>query len=89
MDDLSVQVTLSCPTCGCTEFSEASGQDQNSADERYFICAHCGAAISRDQLIAANLESIDATIQDMGDDIVSALSKDLKKALKRRGWEVK
>lgn len=89
MDDLSVQVTLSCPTCGCTEFAETSGQDWGSADERYFICAHCGTAISRDQLIEANSESIDATIQDMGDDIVSALSKDLKKALKRKGWKVK
>lgn len=89
MDDLSVQVTLSCPTCGGTEFAETSGQDQGSADERYFICAHCEAAISRDQLIEANSESIDATIQDMGDDIISALSKDLKKALKRKGWKVK
>lgn len=89
MDDLSVQVTLSCPTCGCTEFSEASAQDQSSADERYFICAHCGTTIARDQLIEANSESIDATIQDMGDDIVSALSKDLKKTLKRKGWKVK
>lgn len=89
MDDLSVQVPLSCPTCGCTEFSEVSGQDQDSADERRFICAHCGVAISRDQLTEASSASIDATIQDMGDDIISALSKDLKKALKRKGWKVK
>ena len=46
-------------------------------------------AVSRDQLIEANSESIDATIQDMGDDIVPAFSKDLKKALKRKGWKVK
>lgn len=71
------------------EFDEVSGQDQDSADERRFICAHCGAAISRDQLTEANSASIDATIQDMGDDIISALSKDLKKALKRKGWKVK
>lgn len=89
MDDLSVRVTLSCPTCGCTEFSETSDPDQNSADERFFICAHCGTVVSRAQLIEANSESIDATIQDMGDDIVAALSKDLKKALKRKGWKVK
>lgn len=89
MDDLSVQVALSCLTCRCAEFSEASGQNQNSADERYFICAHSRTAISRNQLIKANSESIDATIQDMGDDIVSALSKDSEKALKRKGWKVK
>lgn len=89
MDDLSVQVTLSCPTCGCTEFSEASDPDRNSADGRFYICAHCGTATSRDRLIEANSESIDATIQDMGDDITLALSKDLKKLLKRKGWKVK
>ncbi len=89
MDDLSVQVTLLCPTCGYIEFSETFDSNQNSAGERYFICAHCGTAISRDQLIEANSESIDATIRDMGDDIISVLSKDLKKALKRKGWKVK
>ena len=89
MDDLSVRVSLLCPTCGCTEFSEASEQNQGQTDEQYYICEHCGTAISRDQLIEANSESIDATIQDMGDDIVSALLKDLKKTLKRKGWKVK
>lgn len=29
------------------------------------------------------------TISDMGDDIVDALSKDLKKALKKQGWKIK
>lgn len=89
MNDLSVQVPLSCPMCGCTEFSETSGDGRSSADERNFICAHCGTVISGDRLIEANSESIEATIQDMGDDIISAFSKDLKKALKSCGWEVK
>ena len=89
MDDFSVQVTLSCPTCGCTEFSECPGSSQNLGDDGHFICAHCGATFSKSQLIEANSESIDATIQDMGDDIASAVSKDLKKAMKRHGWKVK
>ena len=89
MDDLSVQVALSCPTCGCTEFTEASGPDWESADDRYFTCAHCGKTVSRAQLIEANSESIDATIRDLGDDIIAAFSKDLKRALKRQGWKAK
>lgn len=89
MDDLSVQVPLSCPTCGCTEFSEDSEADQESDDERFFTCAHCGAQFSKAQLIDANSASINATIQDMGDEIISALSKDLKKKLVKQGWKVK
>ena len=89
MDDLSVQVPLSCPTCGCTEFSEDSEADQKSDDKRIFTCAHCGAQFSKTQLIDANSESINATIQDIGDEIISALSKDLKRELRKQGWKVK
>lgn len=89
MDDLSVQVPLSCPTCGCTQFSESSGANQAPDDDSYFTCAHCGATFSRSQLIDANSESIDATIQDMSDDILTKLSKDLKRAMGRQNWKIK
>lgn len=29
------------------------------------------------------------TVSDMGDDIVDALAKDLKKAFKKQGWKIK
>lgn len=90
MDDLSVQVSLTCPTCGCAEFAyetPASGQD--FTDDWVFTCAHCGKAFTRTELIEANTESIDMTVSDMGDDIVKALSKDLEKALKKQGWKIK
>lgn len=90
MDDLSVQVALTCPTCGCTEFAyetPASGQD--FTDDWAFTCAHCGRTFTRAELIEANAESIDMTVSDMGDGIVDALAKDLKKALKKHGWKIK
>lgn len=90
MDDLSIQVPLSCPTCGCTEFEyETLAPGQDYPDDWPFTCAHCGRTISRVELIEANSESIDATIQDMGDDIVAAMAKDLEKELKKQGWKIK
>ncbi len=90
MDDMSVQVALSCPTCGCTEFAyETPNASQDFTDDWPFTCAHCGRTFTRSQLIEANSESIDATISDMGDDIVAALSKDLERAFKKQGWKVR
>ena len=58
-------------------------------DDWAFTCAHCGRTFTRAELIEANAESIDMTVSDMGDDIVDALAKDLKKALKKQGWKIK
>ena len=90
MDDLSVQVPMCCPTCGCTEFKyEEPGSGEDFTDDWPFTCAHCGRTFSRAELIEANTESIDATIQDMGDDIVAAAAKELEKAFKKQGWRIK
>ncbi|WP_165062323.1 hypothetical protein [Adlercreutzia sp. ZJ154] len=90
MDDLSVQVALTCPTCGFTEFAyETPAPGQGFTDDWVFTCGHCERSLSRAELIEANAESIDTTVSDMGDDIVDALAKDLKKALKKQGWEIR
>ena len=90
MDDLSVQVALACPTCGCTEFAyETPAPGEDFTDDEVFTCAHCGRSLTRAELIEANAESIDMTVNDMGGDIVDALSKDLKKSLKKQGWKIK
>lgn len=37
MDDLSIEVSLTCPTCGCTEFeSEQPGEDEDYTDNWLF-----------------------------------------------------
>lgn len=90
MDNLSVQVALTCPTCGCSEFAyETPSPGQDFTDGWMFTCVHCGKSLTRAELIEANAESIDTTISDMGEDIVGALSKDLKKTLMKRGWRIK
>ena len=87
MDDLSIEVGLTCPTCGCTEFeSEQPGEDEDCTDDRLFTCAHCGRAFSRKELIGANAESIDAAIDDMQGEIIEVAAKELKSAFK--GWKI-
>lgn len=86
MDDLSRQVELICPTCGCTQFaSEELPVGQEYTDDWEFTCAHCGRRFTRKQLIEANTETINAHIEDMGDEIVAEVAKQFKKS----GWTIK
>jgi len=90
VDDFSIQVGLTCPTCGCTEFkSEQSKANEEYTDDLPFTCAHCGRAFTRKELIEANTESIDAAVDDMKDEIVNAATKELKRAFKEQGWKIK
>lgn len=84
MDDSSIQISLVCPTCGCTEFKSAHLKGgEEYTDDWPFTCAHCGRTFTRKELIEANAESIDA----VKDEIVEAAVKDLKKTFK--GWTIK
>lgn len=87
MDDLSIEVGLACPTCGCTEFeSEQPGEGEDYTDNWLFTCAHCGRVFSRKELIEANAESIDAAVDDMQGEIIEAAARELKSAFK--GWKI-
>lgn len=87
MDDLSIEVGLTCPTCGCAEFeSEQPGEDEGCTDDWPFTCAHCGRTFTRKEFLEANAESIDAAVDEMQDEIVEAAAKELEKAFK--GWKI-
>lgn len=88
MNNISIEISLSCPTCGCTEFkSEKLEEDEEYTDDWPFTCAHCGKTFTRKELIEANTESIDAAVNDIKDEIVEAAAKELKEAFKE--WGVK
>lgn len=90
MDDLSMQVNLSCPTCGCTEFKfEILEQEQDYPDDWPFTCAHCGGTFTRAELIESNQESINIAVEEMGDEMVKALSQELERAFTKQGWNVR
>lgn len=88
MDNISIEVSLTCPTCGCTEFkSEQLEEDEEYTDDWPFTCAHCGKTFTRKELIEANTESIDAAVNDIKDEIVEAAAKELEETFKE--WENK
>ena len=90
MDDLSAPVAMCCPTCGRTEFKDIEpGSDEGFTDNWPITCAHCGRSFSRAELIEANGESINATIQDMDNVIFAAAAKELEKTFKKQGWRIK
>ncbi|WP_314010185.1 hypothetical protein [Cryptobacterium curtum] len=83
MDDLSTEISLTCPTCGCTKFeSEQPKENEDYTDDWPFTCARCGRTFTRKELIEAHNEHIDAAIDNMKDEIVEAAVKELKKAFK-------
>jgi transposase-like protein len=88
MDEYSRKVELYCPTCGCTQFScETPSPGRDCTDDWEFTCVHCGRLFTREQLKEANTESINAHIEDMGDEIMVAFEQELKKQLKKSGWD--
>ena len=85
MKDLSRKISLRCPVCGNTMFSNV---DENLGDWReatgsaLFKCSDCGNVISKDDLIKTNEGVINSNVSDMTDEAKKELEKELKKALK-------
>lgn len=69
-------VELQCPTCGATQFHH------DEHDETAPVtCASCGLKISRSELIEANDENITAHVEQMKDEVVADVRKQLSDAL--------
>lgn len=82
MDDPSIVIDFTCPTCGCTKSeSEQPKENEDYTDDWPFTCAYCGRTSPRKERIEANSESIDAAVDNMKDEIVEASRK---KSLRRR-----
>ena len=71
-------VALLCPTCGCTEFNSAEGNDSES---ELLSCARCGREITHDELIRENSENIDEHVKEIEKEVTEDLAGELKKQL--------
>lgn len=71
-------ITLTCPTCGGTQFR--SSELSNSASE-LLTCAACRREITRDELIRDNSENIDEHVKEIGKEVTDDLGRELKKQL--------
>ena len=82
-DKLNRSVTLLCPTCGNTEMESLDGSHDVSDS---FKCNGCGLEITKEDLINANQENINANLDEVKElatkEFKSEFEKILKKAFK-------
>lgn len=72
-------VSLCCPTCGGVEFS-------TDAESGLHTCAACGREMSREELLEANAESIEAHADEMKKEIVADFRKQLQQSFRGNKW---
>lgn len=87
MKDISEKVTLRCDVCGNDLFSALDNvtcELCDAPDETRVQCSDCGKIFSKAELMDANQKLINGHIEDMKNEAIREIEKELKKALKKR-----
>ncbi len=71
-------VTLHCPTCGSSNFSQL---DEAELEAALVTCASCGREITKAELIRENTENIDEHVKEIKVQVVEDLQHQLKQSL--------
>lgn len=84
MENLERNIDLLCPVCGNKMFEDLNGGNEDlSNDESFeYRCANCNRIFTKKELLDANQLLIDETIEEMKDDVIKQIEKELKKAFK-------
>lgn len=81
MKDLSRKVAMLCPLCGNDQFGcldEELGDSVDTPDEARFRCSDCGSVFTKEELIAENAEVLDNAVEDIKEDLLKELQKEMK-----------
>ena len=78
MKDLSRNVYLYCDVCGNDQF-EFDSKDESTK----YKCTDCGKEYTKEELIKINEHVINANIEDVEQEAISELEKELKKIFKK------
>ena len=82
-DKYERQVTLLCPTCGCTDFEILKGTEEKIDLVR---CSSCGRKLSKEEIMNENSENLEEHLNEVGkqvkDDLVKEMQKKLRDAFK-------
>lgn len=79
MNSIERQVTMNCPVCGSEEFTY---DDCNVSDDALITCKECSNTLTRGELIELNQEKIENEIEDVTDELVKKLQKEISKMFK-------
>jgi uncharacterized Zn finger protein len=85
MKDIEKNVSMMCYVCGNDQFSvldENLTDIQNAPDETMLKCADCGEEFTKEKLIEENKGKIDANLEDLKEEAMKQLQKELKKLFK-------
>lgn len=78
-EEYSRKIGLLCPTCGHTQFRY--DEDEIMNDDCRIECISCGLSMAKAELIERNNNVIDAGVQEMKQEVVQDVKKELRKAL--------
>ena len=82
MKDIEKNVEVLCPVCGNKLLENLNGGVGDlSDDECYrYKCANCKRIFTKKELLDENKELLDATIEEMKNDTIKEVLKELKKS---------
>lgn len=86
MKDLSRKVTLYCSVCGNDQFStldEGIDDLMEAPDSTKIKCSDCGRIFTKAELIEENQNVINANVEDIKNEAMKELEKELAKAFKK------
>lgn len=74
MDKYARNISLLCPTCGCSEYEYESGVDDAIEIAK---CASCGRTVTKDELLRENSENIHEHVSEVADQFKKDIAKKL------------
>ena len=89
MKDLERKVKLLCPLCGIDQFESLDEEFEDllhASDDVRLRCSDCGSEYTKRELIDSNAAIIDTAVDELKQDAVREIEKELKKAMKK--WKI-
>lgn len=77
MKNLSRNIELNCPVCANDQFEYDSELESTT-----YKCSDCGKEFTKDELLEANEYKINANIEDVKNEAMKEVEKELKKYLR-------
>ena len=89
MENLERKVKLLCPLCGNDQFESLDEEFEDllrASDDLRLRCSDCGSEYRKRELIDSNAAIIDTAVDELKQDAVREIEKELKKAMKK--WKI-
>lgn len=85
MKNFEMNISLQCSICGNDQFSpvDESIEDMHDApDDTLIKCSDCQRIVTKEQLIEENSNIINANMEDLKEQAIKELEKEIKKMFK-------